>query len=115
VPFSDGTVRLRSPRTPSASRRSLFCLSFRAEISLFSRSDKILFGYAPEVFPTPVRGTGDALAATANRVFGPLVPIIKMYGSGSNGVPVFVTAGLLVFAGALALGLPVETAGVDAL
>jgi hypothetical protein len=38
-----------------------------------------------------------------------------MYGSGSNGVPVFVTAGLLVFAGALALGLPVETAGVDAL
>jgi hypothetical protein len=38
-----------------------------------------------------------------------------MYGSSSNKVPVFVTAGLLVFAGALALGLPVETAGVDAL
>jgi hypothetical protein len=108
-------VRPRSPRTPCVSRRSLFCLSSRAEISPSSRSDGILYGYAPEVFPTPVRGTGDALAATANRVFGLLAPIIKMYGSTNNDVPVFVAAGLFVFAGALAFGLPVDTAGVDAM
>ncbi|KAJ7618677.1 hypothetical protein FB45DRAFT_872076 [Roridomyces roridus] len=28
----------------------------------------VLYGYAPEVFPTPRRGTGDALAAATNRV-----------------------------------------------
>lgn len=30
----------------------------------------VLYGYTPEVFPTKDRGTGNALAATANRVFG---------------------------------------------
>jgi hypothetical protein len=38
-----------------------------------------------------------------------------MYGSTNNDVPVFVAAGLFVFAGALAFGLPVDTAGVDAM
>ena len=36
----------------------------------------VLFGYAPEVFPTEARGTGDALTATANRLAGILAPII---------------------------------------
>lgn len=30
----------------------------------------VLYGYTPEVFPTPQHGTGNALAATCNRVFG---------------------------------------------
>ena len=30
----------------------------------------VLYGYTPELFPTPQRGTGNALAATCNRVFG---------------------------------------------
>lgn len=30
----------------------------------------VLYAYTPEVFPTKDRGTGNALAATANRVFG---------------------------------------------
>jgi len=30
----------------------------------------VLYGYTPEVFATKDRGTGNALAATANRVFG---------------------------------------------
>lgn len=30
----------------------------------------VLYGYTPEIFPTPQRGTGNALAATCNRVFG---------------------------------------------
>jgi MFS family permease len=30
----------------------------------------VLYGYTPETFPTKDRGTGNALTATANRVFG---------------------------------------------
>lgn len=30
----------------------------------------VLYGYTPEVFPTPQRGTGNALTATCNRIFG---------------------------------------------
>jgi MFS family permease len=30
----------------------------------------VLYGFTPELFPTPQRGTGNALAATCNRVFG---------------------------------------------
>jgi len=30
----------------------------------------VLYGYSPECFPTKDRGTGNALTATANRVFG---------------------------------------------
>lgn len=30
----------------------------------------VLYSYTPEIFPTPQRGTGNALAATSNRIFG---------------------------------------------
>lgn len=30
----------------------------------------VLYAYTPEIFPTKDRGTGNALTATANRVFG---------------------------------------------
>lgn len=30
----------------------------------------VLYGYTPEIFPTKDRGTGNALTATANRIFG---------------------------------------------
>ena len=35
-----------------------------------------LFTDAPEVFPTPHRGTGDAIAAATGRIFGLFAPII---------------------------------------
>lgn len=35
-------------------------------------------GYAPEVFPTPSRGTGDALAAAASRFTGIFAPVIAV-------------------------------------
>jgi hypothetical protein len=42
----------------------------------------VLYGFTPELFPTPQRGTGNALAAVCNRVFGimavsdiPLTPL----------------------------------------
>ncbi|KAJ7176818.1 MFS general substrate transporter [Mycena filopes] len=77
----------------------------------------VLYGYAPEVFPTPRRGTGDALAASANRVTGLFAPIIAVYsnaGKTPNG-PVYASAGIFVFTGLIMLGLPIETAGVTAL
>lgn len=39
----------------------------------------VLYGYTPEVFPTPHRGTGDAFAAAANRITGLFAPIIAVY------------------------------------
>lgn len=30
----------------------------------------VLYAYTPEIFPTKDRGTGNALTATSNRVFG---------------------------------------------
>lgn len=30
----------------------------------------VLYGFTPELFPTPQRGTGNALTAVCNRVFG---------------------------------------------
>lgn len=43
----------------------------------------VLYSYSPELFPTPQRGTGNALTATCNRIFGimavcvPLVDVLR--------------------------------------
>ncbi|KAJ7916777.1 MFS general substrate transporter [Mycena leptocephala] len=77
----------------------------------------VLYGYAPEVFPTPRRGTGDAFAAAASRITGLFAPIIAVYsnaGKTPNG-PVFASAGIFIFTGLVMLGLPIETVGVTAL
>lgn len=39
----------------------------------------VLYAYTPEIFPTKDRGTGNAIAATANRIFGIMAPIVAMY------------------------------------
>jgi hypothetical protein len=41
----------------------------------------VLYAYTPEVFPTKDRGTGNALTATSNRIFGIMAPIIAMFAS----------------------------------
>ncbi|KAF7313912.1 MFS domain-containing protein [Mycena chlorophos] len=77
----------------------------------------VLYGYAPEVFPTPRRGTGDAFAAAASRVTGLFAPIIAVYsnaGKTPNG-PVYASAAIFIFTGLTMLGLPIETVGVTAL
>ncbi|KAJ7267214.1 hypothetical protein C8J57DRAFT_1510324 [Mycena rebaudengoi] len=76
----------------------------------------VLYGYAPEVFPTPRRGTGDALAAASARVTGLFAPIIAVYsnaGKTPNG-PVYASAVIFVFTGLTIFGLPIETVGVIA-
>ena len=37
----------------------------------------VLYAYTPEIFPTKDRGTGNALVASANRVFGIMVCDIR--------------------------------------
>ncbi|KAJ7162084.1 major facilitator superfamily domain-containing protein [Mycena filopes] len=77
----------------------------------------VLYGYAPEVFPTPRRGTGDAFAAAASRITGLFAPIIAVYskaGQTPNG-PVYASAAIFIVTSIVMLGLPIETVGVTAL
>ncbi|KAF3914385.1 hypothetical protein ABW21_db0201980 [Orbilia brochopaga] len=71
----------------------------------------ILYAYTPEVFPTTSRGTGNALAACANRIFGIMAPVIAGYTDLRTAVPVYVSGGLFVVAGMVMLLLPYEPRG----
>ncbi|KDN42608.1 MFS general substrate transporter [Tilletiaria anomala UBC 951] len=76
----------------------------------------VLYGYTPEVFPAPHRGTGDGIAASFNRICGLMAPIIAIYGSANNpNVPVYVSAALFVLAGLLMVTLQIESQGKTAL
>ncbi|KAF3933337.1 hypothetical protein ABW19_dt0202515 [Dactylella cylindrospora] len=71
----------------------------------------ILYAYTPEVFPTSSRGTGNALAACANRVFGIMAPVIAGYADLTTAVPVYVSGALFIAAGFIMLLLPYEPRG----
>ncbi|EQL01772.1 membrane transporter [Ophiocordyceps sinensis CO18] len=75
----------------------------------------VLYGYTPEIFPTPQRGTGNALSATCNRVFGIMAPIIAMFANLQTTAPVYTSGALFIFAGLLVLLLPFESRGKEAL
>ncbi|KYK61819.1 membrane transporter [Drechmeria coniospora] len=75
----------------------------------------VLYGYTPEVFPTPQRGTGNALAATCNRVFGIMAPIVAMFANLETSAPVYTSGALFIVAGLLVLILPFESRGKEAL
>ena len=67
--------------------------------------------YTPEIFMTKDRGTGNALAAMANRIFGIMAPIIAIYADINTPVPVYLSGALFVTAGLLVLLLPFESKG----
>ena len=71
----------------------------------------VLYAYTPEIFPTKDRGTGNALTATANRVFGIMAPIIAIYGNLETAAPVYVSGVLFIAAGLLTTLLPFEPLG----
>lgn len=75
----------------------------------------VLYAYTPELFPTASRGTGNALTATANRIFGVMSPIIGMFANINTPVPVYVSGALFIVAGALVFILPYESRGKAAL
>lgn len=73
----------------------------------------VLYGYTPEVFPAPHRGTADGIAASINRVMGSLAPIIGIYSKGS--APIYVSASLFIISAVLMCTLQVESQGKSAL
>ncbi|KAI0754771.1 sugar transporter [Daedaleopsis nitida] len=70
-----------------------------------------LYALSPEIFPAKDRGTGNALVAAANRIFGVMAPIIALYADLTTPVPIYVSGTLFVVAGFIALLLPFEPRG----
>ncbi|KAI0086900.1 MFS general substrate transporter [Irpex rosettiformis] len=71
----------------------------------------VLYAVSPELFPTKDRGTGNAIVATANRVFGIMAPIIALYADLNTPVPIYLSGALFLFSGLIALLLPFESRG----
>ena len=71
----------------------------------------VLYAISPELFPTKDRGTGNALVAAANRVFGIMAPIIALQADLETSAPIYVSASLFVVSSFLALLLPFEPRG----
>ncbi len=75
----------------------------------------VLYAISPELFPTKDRGTGNALVAAANRVFGITAPIIALYTNLATPAPIYVSASLFIVSSFIALLLPFEPRGKAAL
>ncbi|KAF1921011.1 major facilitator superfamily domain-containing protein [Ampelomyces quisqualis] len=71
----------------------------------------VLYSYTPEIFPTKDRGTGNAITASANRIFGIMAPVVAMYANLETAAPVYVSGALFIAAGLLVLILPFESRG----
>ncbi|KAF5335322.1 hypothetical protein D9611_011779 [Ephemerocybe angulata] len=71
----------------------------------------VLYALTPELFPTKDRGTGNALTATANRIFGIMAPIIALFADLTSSVPIFIAGAIFLVAGIIALLLPFESRG----
>lgn len=71
----------------------------------------VLYAYTPEIFLTKDRGTGNALTASANRIFGIMAPIIAMFANLQTAAPVYVSGALFIAAGLLVLLMPYESRG----
>jgi hypothetical protein len=71
----------------------------------------VLYAYTPEIFATKDRGTGNAITASANRVFGIMAPIVAMFANLETSAPVYVSGALFIAAGVLVLILPYESRG----
>ncbi|KAK2761201.1 hypothetical protein FQN54_001722 [Arachnomyces sp. PD_36] len=71
----------------------------------------VLYAYTPEIFVTKDRGTGNALTAASNRIFGIMAPIIAMFANLETAAPVYVSGALFLAAGFLVIILPFEPRG----
>ncbi|TBU44437.1 MFS general substrate transporter [Dichomitus squalens] len=71
----------------------------------------VLYAVSPELFPTKDRGTGNAIVASANRVFGIMAPIIALYANLATSVPIWISGALFIVSGFIALLLPFEPRG----
>jgi len=71
----------------------------------------VLYALSPELFPTKDRGTGNAIVATANRIFGIMAPIIALYANLTTSVPIWISGAIFTVTGFIALLLPFEPRG----
>lgn len=71
----------------------------------------LLYSYTPELFPAPIRGTGNGLVAVFNRLSGLMAPIIAAYVGLETSLPIWISAALFVTAGLVFLVLPYEMRG----
>lgn len=71
----------------------------------------VLYAITPELFPTKDRGTGNALAASANRIFGIMSPVIALYANLQTSVPIYISGALFIVSGLIALLLPFDPRG----
>ncbi|OTB01267.1 hypothetical protein M426DRAFT_222496 [Hypoxylon sp. CI-4A] len=71
----------------------------------------VLYAFTPELFPTKDRGTGNALTATSNRIFGIMAPIVAMFANLQTAAPVYTSGALFIAAGLLVGTLPFESRG----
>ncbi|KIX08884.1 uncharacterized protein Z518_03541 [Rhinocladiella mackenziei CBS 650.93] len=86
-------------------------LGFSCAISFFQNIVYgILYSYTPELFPAPIRGSGNGLVAVFNRFSGLAAPFIAAY-VGVNNSPIWVSAGLFIVAGVVFAILPYEMRG----
>ncbi|TXT07439.1 hypothetical protein VHUM_03159 [Vanrija humicola] len=75
----------------------------------------VLYAYTPELFSTANRGTGNALTASANRIFGIMAPLIMAFGNRDSSVPVYISGALFIVGGLLVILMPFESRGKAAL
>ncbi|KAF8954992.1 MFS general substrate transporter [Flammula alnicola] len=71
----------------------------------------VLYAITPELFPTKDRGTGNAITATANRIFGVMAPIVALYADLKTPAPIFIAGAIFLISGCLAVFLPYEMRG----
>ncbi|EOD46788.1 putative membrane transporter protein [Neofusicoccum parvum UCRNP2] len=84
---------------------------FSCAIAFFQNmAMSLLYSYSPELFPAPIRGTGNGLTAMFNRLGGLMAPIIAAY-VGVTNTPIWVSAALFIVIGFIFVLLPYETRG----
>lgn len=71
----------------------------------------LLYTYTPELFPAPIRGTGNGLSMMFNRTAGLGATIIGAYVGLTTSVPIWISASLFAVAGVVFLLLPYESQG----
>jgi len=71
-----------------------------------SMFNAVLYGWTPEVFPAPVRGTGSGLASFWGRLFGIIAPLTAQSLIPAGGISANPTAAqkVLYLAGGVTLG-----------
>jgi len=63
----------------------------------------VLYAISPELFPTKDHGTGNAIVAAANRVFGIMVPTIMLKANLTTSVLIYISGSLFIISGIIAL------------